>query len=482
MLPGMDAPRWTALLAGWQSGTGPLYARLSAHLRGAVAGGQLAPGEALPAERALGTLLGVSRSTVVAAYDDLVAGDWITRRRGSGTRVAAGVPRQAHALELRSPVRGGPLRPGGAGDDLDLTVAVPLLSDAQRAELSGAVAGAFAESLYHPLGLPELRAELAALYTREGLPTTPEQVVVTSGAQQAIALLAGALLRPGDAALLETPTYFGAIDVFRAAGATLRGVPVTPQGAAPEEFAAAVRAHSPRLAFLTPTFQNPTGAVLPARARQRLAATIAGAGLPTIEDDTLIDLGFGEDAPPPRLACFAPQAPIFNVGSLSKLYWAGLRVGWLRLPGGEDARGLGRVVMQAKTLADFGGGLPSQHLALHLLRHLPRLRAERRAAVTPARDLLAGLLRAELPDWQFTLPQGGQFLWVELPTRSASSFIHSAARRGVRLFPGASMDVGDLPDAYLRLPFTLDPAHLPEAVARLRAAWHEHQLRGERLA
>lgn len=477
MLPGMDAPRWTALLAGWQSGTGPLYARLSAHLRGAVAGGGLAPGEALPAERALGTLLGVSRSTVVAAYDDLVAAGWITRRRGSGTRVAADVPRQARALELRSPVR-----VGAAGGDLDLTVAVPLLSDAGRAELSAAVAGAFAESLYHPLGLPELRAELAALYTREGLPTTPEQVVVTSGAQQAIALLAGVLLRPGDAALLETPTYFGAIDVFRAAGATLRGVPVSAQGVSPDAFAAAGRAHSPRLAFLTPTFQNPTGAVLPPRARQRLAATIAGAGLPTIEDDTLIDLGFGEDAPPPRLACFAPEAPIFNVGSLSKLYWAGLRVGWLRLPGGEDARGLGRVVMQAKTLADFGGGLPSQHLALHLLRHLPRLRAERRAAVTPARDLLAGLLRAELPDWQFTLPQGGQFLWVELPTRSASSFIHSAARRGVRLFPGASMDVGDLPDAYLRLPFTLDPAQLPEAVARLRAAWHEHQQRGERLA
>lgn len=142
------------------------------------------------------------------------------------------------------------------------------------------------------------------------------------------------------------------------------------------------------------------------------------------------------------------------------------------------------VLVQAKTLADFGGSLPTQHIALSLLQDLPRLKAERRAEVQPARDLLAALLREQLPDWTFRQPQGGQYLWVELPTRQASSFTYHAARYGVRLFPGASMGVGDIPDSFLRLPFTLAPAHLPEAVARLRAAWQEFSSRSgqERLA
>ena len=331
-----------------------------------------------------------------------------------------------------------------------------------------------------------MRALLAEEYSRAGLPTAPEQVVITSGAQQAIALIAAALLRPGDAALLETPTYFGAIDVFRAAGARLVGVPVTASGVRPEQVERLTAQHSPRLAFFTPTFQNPTGTVLGHADRQRVAHVVAAAGLPTIEDDTLLELDFGQ-TPPPRLAAFAPQAPVICVGSLSKLYWAGLRVGWMRLPGNPQWAkwaSLHSALAQAKTLSDFGSSLPGQHIALKLLQDLPRLRAQRRAEVQPARDLLASLLRQHLPEWTFTLPGGGQYLWVELPTAQASAFTHHAARYGVRLFPGASMGVGDLPDRFLRLPFTLAPADLPEAVARLKAAWQDFGRRSaqERLA
>lgn len=459
----MDAGRWTSDLLGWRDGAGPLNARLAAALRSRIRRGELGGDEALPPERALAAALGVSRSTVVAAYDDLGAEGLLVRRRGSGTRVAPTVPRRADVLALRTP-------PVGAGvGELDFTIAVPLLDDAQRAELAVLSAGAFRESLYHPLGLPDLRTVLADLYTAEGLPTTPEQVVVTSGAQQAISLLAATLLRPGDAALLETPTYFGAIDVFRLHGAELCGVPLTPQGLDVAAFAALSRTRAPRLAFVTPTFQNPTGTLLPPAARERLAHHIADRRLPTIEDDTLLDLSFGAP-PPPRVAAYAPDAPIVSVGSLSKLYWAGLRVGWMRLPPTLLAP-----VVQAKTLNDFGSGLPSQHLALGLLRELPRLRAERAARVRPARDTLAALLRAHLPDWRFTLPGGGQYLWVELPTPQAGALVAAAARTGVRLFPGASMGVSPLPDTFLRLPFTLAPAQLPDAVARLKTAWGEVQ-------
>lgn len=484
----MDTLRWTSLLASWHGARGPLYRQLSTALSGCVQSGQLTPGEQLPSERRLADLLQVSRSTVVAAYEELASGGWVSRRQGSGTHVAATAPRQQEVLALRSPVirspvmqspvMRSPVRPLEADQsELDLTIAVPQLGQAQRGRLERASAGAFGESLYHPLGLPELRAVLAEMYTRQGLPTRTEQVVVTTGAQQAISVIAGTLLGRDDLALLETPTYFGAIDVFRAQGAKLQGLPVASEGIRPEELRRRLPL-GPRLAFLTPTYQNPSGTVLPASSREQIAHLLAGADLPTIEDDTLIDLAF-EGAPPPRLACFAPQAPIICVGSLSKLFWAGLRVGWMRLPGS-----LAPALVQHKTLADFGSSMPSQVMALALLRDLDSLKAERRAEVLPARDLLVGLLRGQLPDWSFRVPDGGQFLWAELPTRNASGYTQVARRHGVRLFPGASMGVSDLPDRYLRLPFTLPPADLPEAVARLARAWHSFQERGtgERLA
>lgn len=393
----MDVPRWSSLLARWSAGRGPLYVRLGAALRECIGGGHLTPGERLPSERRLAELLQVSRSTVVAAYEDLAAEGWVLRRQGSGTHVSAAAPRLGEVLALRTPVRGTAQTLQaqtlqGQGE-FDLTIAVPVLGPAQQARLQRASEGAFSESLYHPLGLPDLRATLAEMYARQGLPTRFEQIIVTTGAQQAISVVAGALLRRGDAALLETPTYFGAIDVFQAAGARLLGLPVDPDGIRPTAFQTQLAA-GPRLAFLTPTFQNPTGSVMSASTRARVARLIAEADLPTIEDDTLIDLGFGEASPPPRLAAMEPRAPIVCVGSLSKLFWAGLRVGWMRLP---DA--LAGPVVQGKTLADFGSSMPSQMIALQLLRELPALRAERRASILPARDLLVTLLQEHLPDW-----------------------------------------------------------------------------------
>ncbi len=468
----MDTVRWATLLTDWQSGQGALYIRLAQAFRRSIEQGALLPAEQLPAERVLAGLLGLSRSTVVAAYEQLAADQWVTRRRGSGTHVSAAAPRQTSVLTLRTPLR------STSANELDFTIAVPLLDDRQREWLSNAAQGGFQESLYHPLGLPELRALLAEQYTHGGLPTTPEQVIITSGAQQAISLVAATFLHRGDTALLETPTYFGAIDVFRAAGARLVGVPVGEQGVSPGEFTRLARQHTPRLAFLTPTFQNPTGTVMPPAARQRLAHALAELQLPTIEDETLAELPF-EGQMPPRVASFDPAAPIISVGSLTKLYWSGLRVGWMRVPHAYRP-----ALVQAKTLADFGGSVLSQYLGLRLLQDLPGLREQRRASIQPARDLLAALLREQLPDWTFTLPGGGQYLWVKLPTPHASSFTHHAARYGVRLFPGASMSVGELPDSFLRLPFTLPPEQLPEAVRRLKAAWNDFGQRPgqERLA
>ena len=175
-------------------------------------------------------------------------------------------------LTLRTPA-------GGVAGDLDFTIAVPLLDDDQRAELASFGPDAFADAAYHPLGLPALRDALAARYCAEGLATRPEQIVVTTGAQQGISLAIAAFLRPRDACLIESPTFFGAIDALRAAGARLVGVPVGEEGVDPGQFASLLTARQPRLAFLTPTFQNPTGTVLPREARGQVGAALARTGV-----------------------------------------------------------------------------------------------------------------------------------------------------------------------------------------------------------
>jgi DNA-binding transcriptional MocR family regulator len=370
-------------------------------------------------------------------------------------------------LTLRTPA-------SGTGDDLDFTIAVPWLDGEQRAELRRASARAFDDSSYHPLGLPELREAVAATYVEQGLATRPEQILITTGAQQGIALTVAALVRPGDTCVLETPTFFGAIDACRAAQARLVGVEVhtQPPGVAAAQLTEVFERQAPRWSFLTPTFQNPTGTLMPTATRRRIAALINQSQVPLVEDDTLADLSFGVATPPTIASLAAPSAPVISVGSLSKLYWAGLRVGWLRLPEALLAK-----VAQTKTLADFGSALPSQRIALQLVSDLPRLRERRRELALPGRDLLVELLRAQLPQWQFGVPEGGQFLWVELPTANATGYTQVAARHGVRVFPGAAMAVGGSQDCWLRLPFTMPMALLPEAVSRMASAWAEFSQR-----
>lgn len=468
------APKWAALLDGWQTGTGPLYQRLAAQLRAAVQRGSLVSGEQVPAERVLARALGVSRATVVAAYDTLSAESLLERRRGSGTRIAASVPRRARVMTLRTPRV-------EAGEDLDFTVAVPWLDDDQRSDLRRYAVDAFDDHNYHPLGLPELRGAIAAMYSAGGLATEAEQILVTTGAQQAIALSVATLVRPGDTCVLETPTFFGAIDVCRAAHARLVGLDAHRRAEADvlADCADAFERTAPRWCFLTPAFHNPTGALMPVSIRRGIAELVAAHQVPLVEDETLADLSFGV-APGPSIASLAPSsAQVISVGSLSKLYWAGLRVGWLRANGDLLPR-----LAQAKTLADFGGSGPSQRIAVHLVENLSGLRERRRLATLPARDLLADLLAERLPRWRFQVPLGGQFLWVELPTSNATGYTQVAARHGVRVFPGAAMFVEPTADCWLRLPFTMPSALLPEAVERMAVAWQEFVTRdgGSRLS
>ena len=325
-----------------------------------------------------------------------------------------------------------------------------------------ALAGIRGDIGYHPMGHPVLRAAIAERYTRHGIRTGSNRILVTNGAQQALSLLARAFLTPGAPVLVEAPTYHGALEAFRDAAAVLRALPV---GLAGLEMAA--RQHRPALAYVISTFHNPTGSVLSPLARRTLAENATTTGVPLIDDEVLADLGFpGEHAPPP-LPAYADT--VISVGSLSKTVWAGLRIGWVRAPEPVIAR-LGRLL----ALHDLGGNIPGQLAAAVLLPRLESL-AQRRATELKARhDHLRAQLARHFPDWHAPPVQGGLTLWIRLPYGDATSFAQAALRERVAILPGNGLDASGRSGEYLRLHFLASPGDLTEATRRLARAWHTY--------
>ena len=450
-------------LGRWSSGRGPLSVLLAARLRRLIDEGELPPGEPLPPDRALASALAVGRSTVVVAYDLLRRDGRIVRRQGSGTKVAG------TACAARRPTTGAPLflhllepRDGV----IQLTCAAPGTPPPELAEayasIVPALAGICGDIGYHPMGHPVLRAAIAERYTRHGIRTGPDRILVTNGAQQALSLLARAFLTPGAPVLVEAPTYHGALEAFRDAAAVPRALPVGLSG-----LETAARQHRPALAYVISTFHNPTGSVLSPLARRTLAETAAATGVPLIDDEVLADLGFpGEQAPPP-LAAYADT--VISVGSLSKTVWAGLRIGWVRAPVPVIAR-LGRLL----AVHDLGGNIPGQLAAAGLLPRLEPLSQRRSAELKARHDHLRAELARHLPGWHAPPVQGGQTLWVRLPYGDATSFAQAALRDRVAVLPGNGLDASGRSGEYLRLHFLASPADLTEATRRLARAWHTY--------
>jgi DNA-binding transcriptional MocR family regulator len=456
---------FATLLGRWSSGRGPLYLLLAAKIRALIDDGELPPGGPLPPERALARRLAVGRGTVVAAYDRLQEEGRVTRRQGSGTRVApAGLP----AVRTPAGAVANPLLVHllDAPDDVALLSCVapdeppPALSEAYARAL-GELAAIRHDIGYHPAGHPALREALAARYRARGVPTSPEEIIVTNGAQQALTLLAGLFLSPGDTVLTEAPTYPGALEAFREAAARFR----TASGAA--EFGAAL-AGRPTLGYLIPTGHNPTGSVMPPLVRRRLAALAAEHDVPVIDDEVPAELCFSGEVPPP-LCAFHPGEQIITIGSLSKIVWGGLRVGWIRAAAPLVAR-----LARLRAIGDLGGDVLSQLAAAHLLDRLDELRRDRTAVLRRRHDhLLAELARA-LPSWTVEPALGGQTVWVRLPHGDAGAFAQVALRHRVAVPPGRSFDPSGGHGDCLRLPFILPEHELTDAVDRLAAAWHDY--------
>ena len=437
------------LLGDWRRG-GPAAERLAATVRTLVLDGRVAAGTRLPAERPLATALGVSRTTVTAAYDRLCDEGYLARVHGAGSWVTI-------------PSTAGPTLDDAGTAELDLTIAA-LPAPAAVLELAGRATAQLPRWLDHhgyaPLGLPPLRQAIAARYTQRGLPTTADQILVTAGAMQAIDLTIRALLPRGRAALVEIPSYPAALDAIRAAGARVHAVPVSVHGWDLPELEQLLSRHRPALSYLIPEFHNPTGAVMDEPARRRALAAFGRSDGHVIIDETFAELNLDGIAMPPPFASLGRGERVVTVGSLSKTAWGGMRVGWIRAE-----PGLIRRLASGRSGIDMSNPVLEQLLAVEVLAEFEAIIADRRALARTHRDVLIGSLRRHLPSWRHHSAAGGLCLWVELPEPMSTGLAVLAREHGVALTPGPRFGAGGLLERYLRLPFTVRPADLETAVS-----------------
>lgn len=472
----MEAQTVRQALGQWENGEGALYEQLAAGLRTLVERGDLPPGIRLPPERRLAREVGVSRGTVVAALDLLRAAGLVRSRQGSGSVVVGAAP---------------PVRHGG---DLVMSSMVALNVAAGRPAADGFIdlqpgAWASADGLptdvfepgpdldavlathgYAPAGLPMLRAAIANYLTEDrGLSTTPDQILVTTGGHQAIALLVRSVAGPGDSIALEALTYPGAKDIARATGARVVTARLSATGVDVADLESVVAAERPRLVYLVPTAHNPTGTVLPVEQRERLVAAAAAWDAIVIDDESLAETLHDGDAPPP-LAALARGAEsvsrVFTVGSASKSFWGGLRVGWIRGPEPAIA-----ALSRLKTVADLACPALSQVVTARLLERRHEILPRRRRTLAENFAAVAGALTDRLPEWRWQRPAGGLALWVQLPGTDAARFAEVALRHGVGVLPGTVSSAAGGAHDRLRLALGQPPEVLVEGVVRLADAW-----------
>jgi DNA-binding transcriptional MocR family regulator len=473
---GIGAVALTDLLGRWSAADGPLYRLLATRIARLADTGELPAGLRLPAERDLAAALSVSRNTVAAAYQVLRDEGMAESRQGAGTRI---VPHRttAAAVHRANGFFAGLLSEAVVEADLSLIavdcapqVAAALTDPESLLDRADREAVIRTDG-YFPHGLPELRSAIAShLAERLGLPATSDQVIVTTGAQQALDLLIRTQVLPGQPVAVEDPTFPGVLDALHRAGAAVIGMPAG-QGLDPERLEHVVRTHRPAMVYLIPTHHNPTGLVMPAGSRHGVAR-VAAAHPDTlfIDDMTLAELPLRHESRIPPLAALGPDDPqpanVVSVGSLSKLYWGGLRTGWIM-----GSTGLIAGLAAAKAATDLGSTAFQQATVAALLRgpheDIVKWRGE---WLRVRHDALTGALRASLPGWTWPEPDGGLSLWARLPGEADSSaFAQAALRHGVAVVPGRLLSAGSQANDHVRLAFTQPPDVLRAAVRQLAA-------------
>jgi GntR family transcriptional regulator/MocR family aminotransferase len=470
-------------------------------LRREIADGTLPAGTRLPSSRQLARDLRVSRVTVVTAYAELEAEGVIESRAGSG----------AFVLPPWQPPRPAPREGEVPGDDLPAwqqrlapevdpireamlghVLRGPLTADAiafawgagdprliPLAEFRRALSdvldrdGAAALGPEGGSGYLPLRYWLAEYLRQNGLGVTSDDVLITAGTQQTIMLVAETLLQPGDAVVVETPTWPGALEAFAAIGARVIGVPLDKEGMQLDPLVAALEREQPRLIYTVPTFQNPTGTVMSARRRRALCELAERYGVPILEDDHVREVRFGQPIPPP-LAAFDRRGDVIHAGGFTKSLMPTLRIGYV------VARGPLREALIARKRATdlFGSALMQRALTGFLesgavARHWKRVS---RAYQQRHTVMLRALERHLPPGSRWSGVSGGLVLWVRVPEGVSVASLHGAAlAAGVGFASGAAFFPEPADQPYVRLNFAaVEEAEIKRGVAILGGIMQDH--------
>jgi DNA-binding transcriptional MocR family regulator len=454
-------------LGDWQQGREAAYRALAGGLRTLVLDGRVPVETRLPAERELCATLGVSRTTVTAAYELLREEGFLASRRGSGswTALPAGRPMPVAGLSPLPTDRGGVIDLGVAA----MTAAEPWISRAMAAACAELPAYTRTHGSF-PAGLQVLREAVAERFAQRGLPTVPEQIMITSGAAGAFTLLLRALVGPADRVAVESPSYANALQAIRLHGGRAVPVPFEEDHWSMDAWGRALREAAPTLAHVIPDFHNPTGLLMPDEQRRELVALARATGTRLIVDETLVELSLDDTAPMPQpLACFDRSGSVITIGSAGKIFWGGLRIGWIRA-----APDLIRRIAGDRASMDMGSPVMEQLAVRHLLAEsLPEVLAHQRQRVREQRDALVAAVREQLPDWTFRVPDGGLFLWARTEDGGlgGSALAAMAAQSfGVWIGSGPRFGVDGVLERFVRLPFSQPVEVSREAVRRLAAA------------
>jgi 2-aminoadipate transaminase len=460
--------------------TRPLYRRIVTLLEGGIARGAVAAGRQLPPERDLAAALKISRATVVSAYRELEARGLVRGYVGRGTFVSATPDAASAPFAWRGKIAASALQ-------ANETTVRDLVRAAADPHLISVAAGvpaldcfpteAFQRAMNHVLatqadaawrhgpteGLQRFRAALAHRFGGEA-----EHILVLAGAQQGLDLLARCLIDPGDAVVIDRPGYLGAIQTFRHAGARLIGWDVT--RADTDELEELLLRYRPKLIYTNPTHQNPTGVNLPIRTRREMLELAARYRVPIVEDDTYRDLALTGPPPPPSLFTLdETHTVVIRLNSFSKMLAPGLRLGWI-----SAVRPIVDQLALIKQQVDPHTQNLSQMVICELVeqgvldRHLGTLRAEHRRR----RDAMVQALRQHVPAGllRFGVPDGGMYLWCELPPAIRARAVQDhALRESVMVLTGDPFYVDQGGDHQLRICYTSQPASRAVQVARTLA-------------
>lgn len=431
-------------------------AMVMATIRQRIAGRSLTPGAKLPSIRESAATLKVSASTVVEAYERLVAEGAILSRPGSGFYVANQTapfslsemgPKLDRAVDpfwvSRQSLDAGDsgLKPGCGWlppswlPEESLRRGLRKLSRAEGAALA---------DYGSPLGLPPLRQLIARRMAERGIEASPDQIMLTESGTQAIDLLCRLLLEPGDVVLVDDPCYFNFHALLRAHRARIVSVPYTRSGPDIELFAKALAEHRPRLYITNSAIHNPTGATLSPVVAHRVLKLAEQFALTIIEDDIFADF---EHTSAPRLAAFDGLGRVIHIGSFSKTLSASARCGFVATRP-EWIEGL----TDLKIATSFGGGRLAAELVLNVLsdgtyrKHVEGLRSRLSRAMF---DVAARLKAIGIIPW--LEPQAGMFLWCRLPDGlDAAEIARAALAKNVVLAPGNAFSLSQSATSFLR--------------------------------